>query len=113
MRSLHARALKDGWKDAALAPVFAKALRSADGDPQREISLLALEGFWSKQTADDLDAFAAAATPGPLADRARSDAAGIRDGRPRPAGAGEPTQKPAPSPVDAEPLDSDAPTEHK
>jgi len=113
MRSLHAQELKDGWKDAELAPVFGKALRSADGDPQREVALLALEGFWSKDSVADLDAFASAAAPGPLAERAKGDAAAIREGRPRPAGAGEPAQKPAPSPVDAEPLDSDAPTEHR
>jgi hypothetical protein len=113
MRSLHAQAMKDGWKDAALAPVFAKGLRSADGDLQREVALLALEGFWSKDTADDLDAFAtASSSPAAMADRARKVAAGIRDGRPRPAGAGEPREKPAASPVDAEPLDSDAPMKH-
>jgi len=105
MRSLHAVELKDGWTHGAeLVPVFGKALRSADGDPQREIALLALEGFWSKDSADDLAAFGAAAT-GPLAERAKVDADAIRLGRPRPAGAGESAQKPPPSPVVAEPED--------
>jgi hypothetical protein len=109
MRSLHARESKNGWADAAkLVPVFGKALRSADGEPQRELALLVLEGFWSKDSVEDLDAFVAAATPGTLVERARSDAASIRAGKPRPAGAGEPAQKPAPSPVDDEPIDADS-----
>src|SRR6185295_9777036 len=103
---------RNGWKDVALVPVFGKALRSADGDPQREIALIVLEGFWSKDAADDLDAFAASAT-GPLAERAKTDAAALRFGKPRPPDAGEPTTKSAPSPVESEPAESDAPTEHR
>ncbi len=115
IRSLHAQARKNGWKDVALVPVFGKALRSADGDPQRETALLVLEGFWSKDSADDLDAFAASAT-GALAERAKTDAAALRFGKPRPPDAGEPTTRPTGSPVETEPAEPDPsnpPMEHR
>ncbi len=111
VRSLHATALKNEWKDASLVPVFAKALRSADGDPQRDLALLALEGFWSKDSVDDLDAFGAGAASPALASRAKADADAIRAGKPRPAHAGEPSAPQTPSPVDAEPAESEAPTD--
>jgi HEAT repeat protein len=102
LQTLHAQARLSEWKDTALVPLFGKALLSADGDPQRKVSLLALEGFWSKDSVADLDAYAATAGPSELGARARKAADGIRTGTPRPEGAGNPQQK-SMSPVDAEP----------
>jgi hypothetical protein len=105
LQTLHAQARLGEWKDATMLPVFGKALLSADGDRQQKISLLALEGFWSKDSLAYLDAFAEAAGTSELAVRARKAADAIRAGTPRPEGAGTPPQK-SMSPVDAEPPES-------
>src|SRR5262245_41228023 len=108
LQTLHGQARAGEWKDAALVPLFGKALLSADGDPQRKICLLALEGFWSKDSLADLEAFTEAAGTGELAVRARKAADAIRSAAPRPQGAGDPPQKPV-SPVEGEPSESAAP----
>jgi hypothetical protein len=102
LQTLHAQARLSEWKDAALVPLFGKALLSADGDAQRKISLLALEGFWSKDSLADLEAFTEAAGTSELSLRARKAADAIRAGAPRPEGAGVPPQK-SMSPVEGEP----------
>ena len=89
--SLRTLAQQQQWKDADLVPVFADALRTADGESQRKAILLTLEGFWSSDALEALDAFAAVATTPPeLAARARRLAESIRAGAPRPADAGIP-----------------------
>jgi hypothetical protein len=102
LQTLHAQARLSEWKDTALLPLFGKALLSADGDPQRKISLLALEGFWSKDSLADLEAFTESAGTSELSLRARKAADAIRAGAPRPEGAGAPQQK-SMSPVEGEP----------
>src|SRR5205085_2884680 len=79
---------------------FGKALRGADGDGQRRLALLALEGYWSKESVADFEAFADTAVSTELAARARHDADAIKAGKPRPDKAGEP---PAPAPAPATP----------
>lgn len=108
LQTLHAQARLSEWKDSSLLPLFGKALLNADGDPQRQISLLAIEGFWSKDSLADLDAFVAAAGTSELAARAKKAADAIRADAPRPEGAGIPQQK-SNSPVDAEPPENAAP----
>jgi hypothetical protein len=98
MEMLHWLAWQEGWKDPSLVPVFGKALRSADGDGQRRVALLALEGYWSKDSVADCEAFADPAVSTELAARARRDADAIKAGKPRPEGAGDPPQ-PAPAPA--------------
>ena len=102
LQTLHAQARLSEWKDTSLVPLFGKALLSADGDAQRKISLLALEGLWSKDSLADLETFAAASQSTELAARARKAADAIRAGAPRPEGAGIPQQK-SMLPVDGEP----------
>lgn len=104
LQTLHAQARAGEWKDASMLPTFGKALLSADGDRQQKISLLALEGFWSKDSLAYLDEFCEAAGTSELAVRARKAADGIRSGAPRPEGAGIPPK--SMSPVDAEPSES-------
>jgi hypothetical protein len=108
LQTLHAQARIGEWKDASLVPLFGRALRSADGDGQRKISLLALEGFWSKDALADLETFAEAAQSTELVARARKAADAIRAGAPRPEGAGNPPQ-PSMSPVEGEPSESAVP----
>jgi hypothetical protein len=110
LSALEAQAARAEWKDATLAPVFGKALRTADGDPQREIALRALEGFWSPDSVADLDAFATSAGQSELAARARRDAEAIRAGKPRPTAASGPASTQAAA-VPGEP--EDAPPETK
>ncbi|MCE9637699.1 MAG: hypothetical protein K8T90_18520 [Planctomycetes bacterium] len=91
IESLRECAQRGGWSDASLAPVFARALRTADGPPQRKLALIALEGLRSNDTLPALDAFAAdAASPPELAARAKRLAASMRAGESRPEGAGIP-----------------------
>lgn len=91
IESLRICAQRAGWTDATLVPVFAKALRTADGPAQRKLSLVALEGLWSKDAIPDLEAFASdPASPDELAARARRLIQGLRSGAPRPEGAGIP-----------------------
>lgn len=78
-----------GWKDAVLASVFGKALRTADGDTQRRIAITSLEGFWDETAARELAAFAGdGASPPALAVRAKRAADAIAKGEKRPEGAG-------------------------
>jgi hypothetical protein len=109
LQTLHAQALQGEWKDTSLVPLFGKALRTADGDAQRKMALLAIEGFWSKDSLADLDAFAESAGTSDLAVRARRAADAIRAGRPRPENAGIPGQRPGVSPVGGEPGGADEP----
>lgn len=82
---------RGAWKDETLVPVFTRALRTASGPAQRKLALVALEGFRSKSSLDDLDAFAAdPATPSDLVTRARALAESIRSGAARPENAGQP-----------------------
>lgn len=91
IESLLAHASAGGFADATLIPVFGRALRTADGPPQRKLSLIALEGFWSKDAVPDLTAFADdPASPPELVLRARRLIADVTAGRPRPEGAGVP-----------------------
>jgi hypothetical protein len=110
LMTLHAGALRGEWKETSLLPVFAKALRTADGDAQRRIALLALEGFWSTDSVADLEAFADQSSVAvELLARARRDADAIKAGKPKPDGAGQgPSQKPGSAP-DVQPADPDAP----
>jgi hypothetical protein len=108
--SLQAQAARAAWKDASLLALFGKALRTADGDGQRDLALAALEGYWSKDALPDLEAFADAAPKTDLGARARKDADAIRAGKPRPEGAGAPPPQSATA-VPGEP--EDAPTETK
>lgn len=107
LTTLHAQALRGEWKELSLLPVFGKALRTADGDQQRKLALLALEGFWSKDCLGDVDAFASAAANAELAARARALAADLRAGKSRPESAGVPPQ--AAGAVPGEPSDSPDP----
>lgn len=107
LTTLHAQALRGEWKELSLVPVFGKALRTADGDQQRKLALLALEGFWSKDCLADVDAFAAASANADLAARARALAADLRAGKPRPESAGLPPQ--AAGAVPGEPSDAPDP----
>lgn len=95
LQTLHAQAMRGGWKDETLAALFGRALRTADGDQQRKMALLALEGFWSKETVADLEAFAESAASTELALRARKAADAIKSGAPRPANAGQPPESAA------------------
>jgi hypothetical protein len=91
IESLRSFAQRSEWKDVTLVPVFSKALRTADGPAQRKLSLIALEGFWSKDALADLDAFAGdPASPADLAQRSRNLAEALRAGKPRPETAGTP-----------------------
>jgi len=108
LQTLHAQARIGEWKDAEFPALFGKALRNADGDPQRRICLLALEGFWSKDSVADLEGFATATGSAELAARARKAADAIRAGAPRPEGAGSPPEA-SMSPVEGEPIESAAP----
>jgi hypothetical protein len=108
LQTLHAQALAGEWQDVALVRTFGKALLSADGDPQRKLALTALEGFWSKDSLADLDAFAASAASTELAARARKAADAIRANQPRPAGAGVPPQRPV-APTETEPAEEPPP----
>ena len=108
LQTLHAQALAGEWQDVALVKTFGKALLSADGDPQRKLALTALEGFWSKDSLADLDAFAASAVSTELAARARKAGDAIRAGAPRPAGAGVPPQRPV-APSDPAPAEEPPP----
>jgi hypothetical protein len=121
LQTLHAQALAGEWKDTSLIRTFGKALNSADGDPQRKLALTALEGFWSKDSVADLDAFAASATSAELAARAKKAADAIRAGEPRPSGAGvaptrpvvpaetETADPPPPAPAETKDSPKDAP----
>jgi hypothetical protein len=106
LQTLHAQALAGEWKDTDLVKSFGKALLSADGDPQRKLALVALEGFWSADSLADLDAFANSAVSTELAQRARKTSDAIRAGSPRPSGAGVPPQRPG---VPAETAPSEEP----
>jgi hypothetical protein len=89
IESLRTFAEQGKWADATLVPVFGRALRTADGPAQRKLSLIALEGLWSKDCLADVDAFAAdAATAPDLAVRARKLSEALRSGAARPEGAG-------------------------
>lgn len=91
IESLRVYAQRGGWTDTTLVPVFSKALRTADGPAQRKLSLIALEGLWSKDAIPDLEVFAAdAGSPEELAGRARRLVEAVRSGAPRPEGAGVP-----------------------
>lgn len=91
MEALRDCAEIQGWRDTTLVPVFTSALRSADGDPQRRLALLALEGFWSADAVPDLEAFAAdSSTAADLVVRARKLVDALKAGKPRPADAGVP-----------------------
>lgn len=107
LQTLHAQALQGEWKDTSLAPLFGKALRTADGDAQRKMALLALEGYWSTDSLADLDAFAEAAGTNDLAVRARRLSDAIRAGKPRPENAGIPAQRAGATRVGGEPGGSD------
>ena len=97
LESLREFAQREGWIDTALVPVFGKALLTADGDHQRRMCLLGLEGLWVKEALPDLEKFAAdPGTDEDLAARARKIADGIRSGAPRPAGAGVPERATGP-----------------
>lgn len=109
LQTLHAQALQGDWKDTSLVPLFGKALRTADGDAQRKMALLALEGYWSKDSLADLDAFAESAGTSDLAARARKAADAIRAGKPRPENSGIPAQRSGAAPVGGEPAGNDDP----
>lgn len=104
LQTLHAQALAGEWKDAELAKSFGKALRTADGDPQRKLILTTLEGFWSADSLPELDDFAASAASSDLKARAKKTADAIRSGAPRPQGAGitptRPSMQGAPDPAE-------------
>jgi len=97
IESLRDFAEREGWIDTALIPVFGKALLTADGEWQRRLAILGLEGFWSKEALPDLEKFLAdPAAPADAVPRAKALAEGLRAGAPRPAGAGVPDRSAKP-----------------
>jgi hypothetical protein len=103
LQALHQHAAGGAFADASLVPIFAKAARTADGDPQRTIALTALEGFWSKDSLADLDEVSRMEGVSPeLRERAQRTVAAIRAGEPKPKGAGEP-HAPGRAPAETEP----------
>lgn len=97
IESLRDFAEREGWIDTALIPVFGKALLTADGEWQRRLALLGLEGFWSKDSLPDLEKFLAdPAAPADALPRAKALAEALRSGAPRPAGAGVPDRSAKP-----------------
>ena len=97
LESLRDFAEREGWIDTALVPVFGKALLTADGDPQRRVAYLGIEGFWSKDSVPDLEKFVASAdAPKDVAARAQKMIDGLAAGAPKPPGAGLPERQQPP-----------------
>lgn len=97
IESLRAFAQARDWKEASLVPLFGRVLRSADGPAQRKLALIAIEGYWTKDSLPDLNAFADdTASPPELALRARKLIAALEGGTARPANAGLPERGLAP-----------------
>jgi len=91
IESLHSHVRDGEYADASFIPVFGKALVSADGEGQRRLTLLALEGYWRPECVPALRAFAAdEAVLRELRDRATRWANMIEAGEPRPERAGLP-----------------------
>jgi hypothetical protein len=94
IESLHEHARVKGYADPDLLPVFLSALTTADGDGQRLLALIAIEGFWSDAAVPALEAFAAedAAAEAHRA-RAAKLAKRLAAGEERPESAGLPTDE--------------------
>ncbi len=91
IESLHSFVRADGYAARDLIPIFGKALVGADGDPQRRLALLALEGYWHTDAVEPLRAFTAQTeVDDTLRARGARIAGGIERQDPRPADAGIP-----------------------